>query len=65
MMNIDVVMIGDGFREVHRVCTSVMDRGNSQTRYGKVWLGEDMYVLYVHDWPNSRDVMHGIGEGQE
>ena len=49
MMNIDVVMVGDGFTEVCRVCRSVLDRGNSQTRYGKGWLGEDMHVLCMHN----------------
>ena len=61
MMNMNVIMIGDECRGVSRVCRGVPERGNSQTRYEKVWVVEDMYVLCVHDRENSRDVMHDIG----
>ena len=68
MMNMSVIMVGDECRGVRRVRRGVPEQGNSQTRYEKVWVGEDMYVLCEHGRENSRDVMHGIGgegKGQE
>ena len=42
MMNMDVVMVGDGFRGVRGVRRGVLERGKSQTRCEKVCVGEDM-----------------------
>ena len=60
MMNMNVIMDGDGCRGVRRVCRGVPERGNSQTRHEEVWVGEDMYVLCVHDRENSRDVCNSL-----
>ena len=65
MINMNVIMIADGCRGVRRVRRGVPEQGNSQTRYEKVWVGEDMYVLCEHGRENSRDVMHVIDDGTE
>ena len=68
MMNMNVIMVGDGCRRVRRVRRNVFEWENNQKDYLGVRVGTDMYVLCVHGRENSRDVMHGIGEvvrGQE
>ena len=65
MMSRGAIIFGDGCIGVRRVLRGVLEWENNQKGYLRVRVGADIYVLCVHGRENSRNVMHGIGEGSE
>ena len=65
MMNMNVIMVGDGCRGVCRVRRGVLEWDNNQKSYLGMWMGVDMRVL-CGVWPGKFPGCHAwVGEGSE